>query len=278
MASPYKPKKEPRKDKDTTVLLTLSLFLLLLAFFILLNSISLIQDEKSERIMRSVSATFQRNILETLDLQLLVSTFGETPNASEIIEEIEVLWVTAAPIINISKSYNGDLLSLDIEATELFVPGSSKLRQDREIFLQNVAIALSKTYPTLQVSKQFLMGGGEDFETIETSQVEAPDRESLRRAREQITTETPVDIYDPNSFADIIPARKDDLISTLLEGKNLSFGRAVSVGKYFEEQGIERRKVAVGFRNHDPSLIKIRFYVSNPVILNAKPLQSFLFG
>ena len=277
MSPPDKNLKPKPKDKDTTVLLTLSLFLLLLAFFILLNSISLIQEEKSARIMRSVSATFQRNILETLDLQLLVSTFGETPNASEIIEEIEVLWVTAASIVNISKSYNGELLSLDLKATELFVPGSSKLRQDREIFLQNVAIALSKTYPTLEVSMQLLMGAS-DFEAIETRQVEAPDKEALRKAREQIAKETPIDIYDPNTFADIIPARKEELISTVLEGKNLSFGRAVSFGKYLESQGVEKRKIAVGFRNHDPALIKIRLYVSRPLILDAKPLQNFLFG
>ncbi len=227
--------------------------------------------------MRSVSATFQRNILETVDLTLLVSTFGETPEPSEIIEELETLWITAAPVAQIKKPSNGDLLSINVKATELFVAGSTKLRTDREIFLQNLALALSKSYPTLDVSMQFLLGV-DDFNAIETQQVEAPDRETLKEVRTQLAKEQPVDIYDPNTFADIIPARQEDLISSLLEGKNLSFARAVTVGAYFEEQGVNKKRISVGFRKDDPTLIKIRFYVSPRYSLDAKPLQTSLFG
>ena len=254
----------------------LSLFLLLLAFFILLNSLASIQEEKSEKVLRSVSATFQRNILEAIELQLLVSTFGETPEPDRIIEEIRTLWVTEVPIAKINRASHGELLSIEIETTELFVAGSTKMRIDRELFLQNLALALTKTYPTLEVSMQFLLGV-EDINKVDTRQIDAPDREEIRQAREQLSRLQPRDIFDPNSFSDIIPARRDDVLSTILENRTLSFGRAVNLGDYLHRQGVKKRHAFMGFRKHDPSIIKIRFYVTSPLKLDAKKLQEQIF-
>ena len=81
--------------------LILSLFILLLAFFILLNAISNRTEVKSRAVMDSLLSTF-RTIEDSSDsVQTLSSLLGATPEPEDLVNEMRQLWVNAIPIAEV---------------------------------------------------------------------------------------------------------------------------------------------------------------------------------
>ena len=70
-------------QSDAGTITFLSLFLLLLAFFILLNALSTIEETKTREVLTSVAATFRSVVDSKTQAQILVSDLGPTPEAHE---------------------------------------------------------------------------------------------------------------------------------------------------------------------------------------------------
>ena len=121
----------------------LSLFLLLLAFFILLTAISTREETKSRRVLSSVAATFKTQVIPDNTAQILISTIGPVPEPEEVVDDIERLWVTAIPIAKVEALTRGRTLQLSIPATEIFVGGEATLRADRKDLLRATGYALA---------------------------------------------------------------------------------------------------------------------------------------
>lgn len=132
-------------------LMFLSLFLLLLAFFILLNAISTLEETKSRAVISSVAATFQTKIVPDNEAEILISTLGPVPQPDEVTADIERLWVTAIPIAKIETVTPGRVLQVSVPAMQIFVGGQSEVRSDRLDLLRATAHALASRLEGLSV-------------------------------------------------------------------------------------------------------------------------------
>jgi hypothetical protein len=130
-------------QNEPWVVIFLSLFLILLAFFILLNALATIEETKAHKVLTSVAATFRSVVDFDTRAQLLISDLGPAPEAQEVMEALEQLWVTAVPIAKVEKLTNGRVMQMTIPVNELFLGGKAVLRADREALFDRTGLLLA---------------------------------------------------------------------------------------------------------------------------------------
>ena len=138
------------------LLLYLSLFLLLLAFFIVLNAISVDSVRRARAVLKSVEQSF------TIDPRLL---FGRDPVGSrsgtvlavQRLETLGDLFSMAIAVEKVEVVAPGRLLEVRLPADALFMPGTARLRLDRTGLLDRVAEALLQPLPGERVEVEFLV-------------------------------------------------------------------------------------------------------------------------
>ena len=124
-------------------LIFLSLFLLLLAFFILLNALATIEETKTRKVLTSVATTFRSVVDFEAKTQILISDLGPTPKPHEVLDVLEQLWVTAAPITKLEKLTRGQVMQMTLPVNELFLGGKAVLRADRESLFDRTSLLLA---------------------------------------------------------------------------------------------------------------------------------------
>lgn len=113
-------------------LLALSLFIMLLAFFIVLNAISTFEEEKVEPIVASLEAAFASKVTASEDVQPSVTKSKQhSINEGNSIERIEALFRSRIPAKNIDKNEHlGTMqVTMTLEEFENIVSGLSQGRQ-----------------------------------------------------------------------------------------------------------------------------------------------------
>jgi len=123
-------------------LIFLSLFLLLLAFFILLNALATIEETKARKVLTSVATTFRSVVDSKTQAQILISDLGPTPQANEVLDALQQLWITSAPIAKVEKLTRGQIMELTLPVNELFLGGKAILRADREPLFDRTSLLL----------------------------------------------------------------------------------------------------------------------------------------
>jgi len=150
----------PARIRDTGVMLFLSLFLLLLAFFILLNALSTFEEVRSRAVLSSVASTFKTDVLPDKTAEILISTLGPVPQPEDVTEELERLWVTAVPITKVETLNPGRTLQMVLKKTDIFVGGEAAVRADRQDLMQATAYALSARLEGFSVQARIALGIG----------------------------------------------------------------------------------------------------------------------
>ena len=175
---------KPEPVKDTGPYLMLSLFLLLLAFFILLNSISTREEEKSRAVLSSLGSTFRSAVEKGATGEVLVSKLGANPEPEDLIAEMKRLWITAIPITRVEVLTPGRKMEMIVPANKMFPGGESLLRKDREALFRAIGHVMSTNargfvneleivLGTESVSAESLRKGGSNLEldrAIETAE------------------------------------------------------------------------------------------------------------
>ncbi len=146
--------------EDRGTIYFLGIFLLLLAFFILLGAIARQDAIKTRGVMSSVAATF-RTQTEPKDVsELFVSQLGRIPEPAVLLEGLEGLWVTAVPVTRVEVLQPGRTMELSLPLREVFVARTALMRSDREELLKHTVAALSVPYPD-QVLQFWVIAGPE---------------------------------------------------------------------------------------------------------------------
>ena len=172
----YKDKASTQKDSGP--LIFLSLFLLLLAFFILLNALATIEETKSRRVLTSVAATFRSVADVKTTAQILVADLGKTPEPQELLDAMERLWVTAIPVVDVDQVTPGEIMQMAFPANELFVGGKADMRTDRRQLLEAVARVLAVPAKGSASELQLVLGS----DPVSQSQLLAAGNLPMRRA------------------------------------------------------------------------------------------------
>ncbi len=137
MASPATP---VRASGNATILLYLSLFLLLLVFFIVLNAHSVARDYRVKAVMSSVGRSFagQPEPAKGPDGNAAPQG-GAAATAMAGLQRLGDLFETELAVIKIDRQTHGRLMVAGMAADDLFQGGSAFLRNERQGLLDRIA-------------------------------------------------------------------------------------------------------------------------------------------
>lgn len=239
---------EQRPVPDNGPLMFLSLFLLLLAFFILLTAISTREETKSRRVLSSVAATFKTQVIPENTAQILISTIGPVPEPDEVIDDVERLWVTAIPIAKVEALTRGRTLQLTVPATEIFIGGKATLRADRKSLLRATGYALAARLEGFTAQLRFTIPVDE-LEEVEP--VSAANVKKVEQAVDGAIILNPDDTSEPS--ADQITDNSSP------QRAMLPFARATAFARALVDAGAPPDGIAVGVAERYSPRIRLRF-------------------
>ena len=130
--------------KDPSLVQVLSLYLLLLAFFILLFNASRFDQGKADAVTESLSSTFRMHGVPEHDPVVRSSDQGQAPGAEQILDSFADLIRTELAVAKVEKLRRGRLLRVSLGADELFNTDTADIRSDRLGLIQYLAGFLGK--------------------------------------------------------------------------------------------------------------------------------------
>ena len=160
-----------------TTALFLALYLLVLAFFIVLVTISSVEDVKSKAVMDSLTSTFTSLLPPTTDLTVFASRDGDLLAGEAFQEELASLFATTIQVAKVEIVQPGRLMRVSLPADSLFMEESTKIRDAQIPLLDRVVASLSSASPGLRHDMEFLVGSPTD------KQGDLPTGETLEMAR-----------------------------------------------------------------------------------------------
>ena len=131
-------------QKDPNIVALLSLQLLLLAFFILLNAMSKFEDEKTRRVLESVNDTFNGQVQAVRNASTYSGAIGSLDDGRILVAELKRLFASALPATRVQQTSRANLFRLELPAAKLFEPGSAELRSGRLGLLRRISAALKQ--------------------------------------------------------------------------------------------------------------------------------------
>ena len=144
-------------DGQTTALF-LSLYILVLAFFIVLVTISSPEKVKSRAVMDSLTSTFASLMTPTTDLTAFTSKEGDFLAAQAFQEQVGSVFSAAVKIAKVEIVQPGRQMRVVMPADSLFFPGTADTREAQVALLDRIVASLSVTTPGLHYDMEFVIG------------------------------------------------------------------------------------------------------------------------
>ena len=145
------------KENGSTVMVSLSLYLIILAFFILMNSISHPEGQRAKGVLDSISSTFKsfpESFTGSLDPSVGGAGFGD---AAGFEDSIRGLFESAFPLVRITPSVLYNQIEVALPVDSLFAPGRAKIHGGKEPILDRLAEILSRRAPGLRFELEVLL-------------------------------------------------------------------------------------------------------------------------
>ena len=144
--------------EDKSIILMLGLYLLVLAFFILLVTISTLEEVKTQRVMDSLVSTFSSAIPPTTDLTAFQSKEGDILAGQQFQQEITGIFSTDIRVEKIENVQPGRLMRVLLDADSLFLEGSAQIRASNTPLLDRIVTALSSRSYNTRYDMEFVIG------------------------------------------------------------------------------------------------------------------------
>ncbi|NIY76791.1 hypothetical protein HED22_14150 [Thalassospira sp. HF15] len=146
----------------------LALYLLLLAFFILLNTISTFEEVKTREVQESLSSAFAAILPPTTSLQTVTSIEGPTVSAQETQAKLGHLFETAIKVVRVEVIQPGKLMEVIMHVDQLFDNNSILIRERQADFMRQLAEVLADDEGYASYDMEMVMGSQiEDKGTIQ---------------------------------------------------------------------------------------------------------------
>lgn len=145
----------PKRQKDPTLALFLGLYLILLAFFVLLNTLATLKEDRVKAVIGSLLSTFSTEILDTADPTEFTASVGENLATEEFHREIRDFFEVAVPLARVEFFSSGQVMRIKLPADQLFSPGTTVVRQDREELMFRIERSLSRRVIGLRYEVEF---------------------------------------------------------------------------------------------------------------------------
>lgn len=140
-------RRPPRQVTDGSaagIIQLLSLFLILLVFFILLNAQTVQSSHRTKAVLQSIEQGFPAFFVDPRlrSGNRPVASRSGTVFAVERLESLGELFATTVAVAKVDVVSPGRLMEISLPADGLFLPGTAELRPDRQGLLDRVAEAL----------------------------------------------------------------------------------------------------------------------------------------
>ena len=144
----------PGKWGDANLKGFLSLNLLLLAFFILLNARSTYEAIKVNAVLESVYRAFNGRVLVETNLSTQSAAIGPLEQATFFIDKLGRLFDSMVPAVYRENTPRGPVMVLELSETTIFRPGEATLQPGRQLFLARLVETLRER-PSPLISYRF---------------------------------------------------------------------------------------------------------------------------
>lgn len=161
----------------STTIQFLSLYLLVLAFFILLVSISTPENIKSKAVMDSLNSTFASVRQPRTELTVFTSRAGRFIGADEFQDRIDGLFAAALGVEQVEIVAPGRSMRVVMDADSLFHSDGVEIREAQIPMVDRIIASLNGRPPGLRFDMEFIVG------TEVTGAGELPTGQTLQMAR-----------------------------------------------------------------------------------------------
>jgi len=155
------------RHSDKTIYLFLSLYLLLLAFFIMLNTISNARDERVAKAVESVKETFQNYSPSSREFLSSAANPDSMIAAEAYLDDIRNVFSAQFQDAKFQRKTNGTLLRVLIPARSLFADDSETLNPDVRSLLDAISTGLGSSRPGTRREVEVIIGTGEQLPDVE---------------------------------------------------------------------------------------------------------------
>lgn len=143
---------------DSSITLFLGLFLLILAFFILLVSISTIEKVKSTVVQDSLTSAFSTILPPVTSPTTLTALEGEILAGPQFQDEVRGLFETSLQVAKVEVVQPGRLMVVDIPADVLFTPDEATFQPTQQPLFDRIVASVSGAPPGLRFDMEFVIG------------------------------------------------------------------------------------------------------------------------
>jgi hypothetical protein len=127
---------------DPNIVALLSLKLLLLGFFILLNTLAQFQEDRIRRVLESVDEAFNGQVEARRSHAPHAAALGILDEAESLFSEVGRLFESRIPAVQVEPSPDGTRLRLELAQGALFAPSGVALQPGRGLLLNRFVAAL----------------------------------------------------------------------------------------------------------------------------------------
>ncbi len=152
--------KAPEGDEMGTIILMLGLYLIVLAFFILLNAMSESSEEKVKKASESVASGFGFQLTGPVNMRDDVD-ITINPVFDIISREIQSVLESYISDDSFKFSTNASQMVLKIDTKRIFSPGSIRIRPAMSYFFEDVARIVSTKRPGSRLVAEILVKNNE---------------------------------------------------------------------------------------------------------------------
>lgn len=163
------PQTPPSRINDPNVVLFLGLYLILLAFFIMLNTISSLSASKSAAAVGSVNSTFRSDSrIEALtgDSLLLVRGAGQLDR--NLLGAVRASFSGTFPNEEIDETVIGTAVRFVVSADSIFQPGSPAVQKEASDLFARLATSLESSVLGFRNEVEVVVRTGEDLPSPES--------------------------------------------------------------------------------------------------------------
>ena len=152
---------------DKTIFLFLSLYLLLLAFFILLNTISHTRDERVAEAVESVKETFRDYSPPSREFLESAANPDSMIAAEAYLDDIRNVFSAQLQNIKFQMKTDGSLLRALVPVDQVFAENSEQLVPQARRLLNAIATGLGSSRPGTRREVEVIIGTGDQFPEVE---------------------------------------------------------------------------------------------------------------
>ncbi len=147
-----------RRQNDPNTGLFLGLYLLLLAFFVLLNAISNFEESKSRSVIASVASTFSSSLPMGRGALMDSSALDTGIEGRKFQDNLMALFEENIPFARVSIIEAGRIMEVVFAAEDIFVRAGAAMRPERLVLAKRLAAVLAAHPPEIRFEIEAIMG------------------------------------------------------------------------------------------------------------------------